>query len=92
MAISDYRHEFDLLDQLRKDGWYIVDMAEHEPNIRDIVKWCNEILGKMLIMYDLDYWVCRWHGGTIEVSDNKLLTIFAFKSEADYTMLKLKFA
>ena len=84
--------EFEMFNQLHKDGWYIVDMAEHEPAIFDIVQWCRETLGPMMIMYDWDQ-DCVWHGGMIEMyPGGGMKTLFAFRNPADYTMLKLKFA
>lgn len=84
--------EFKMFEQLATDGWYVVDMAQHEPKIFDIVEWCRTTLGPMMISYDLD-WDRVWHGGIIEqYSGGPLKTLFAFRNTADYTMLRLKFA
>ena len=92
MALVDNRPELKMFEQLADDGWYVVDMAEHEPKIFDIVEWCRETLGPMMIMYDLD-WNCNWHGGMLEMyPGGGLKTLFAFRNAADYTMLRLKFA
>lgn len=92
MALVDNKTEFKLFEQLVKDGWYLVDMAPHEPAIFDIVKWCRETLGPMMVMYDLDQ-DCVWHGGMIEsYPGGGMKTLFAFRNPADYTMLQLKFA
>ena len=88
--------QFEMFDQLRRDGWHIFDMKEHEPKIFDIVEWCRDTLGNMLVMYDLDCYDCRWHGAQVEVPNSgypgNVMVLFAFKDPADYTMLKLKFA
>ena len=84
--------EFEMFNQLHKDGWYLVDMAPHEPAIFDIVEWCRETLGPMMISYDLD-WDRVWHGGIIEpYPGGGMKTLFAFRNQADYIMLRLKFA
>ena len=83
--------QFEMFDQLRKDGWTIYDMAEFEPKIFDIVAWCRDTFGSMLVMYEADIINCRWHGGMVEMME-KPYTLFAFKDPADYTMLKLKWA
>lgn len=96
MALVDNRTEFKLFEQLAKDGWYLVDMAQHEPAIFDIVMWCRDTLGPMLVMYDMDIWDRRWHAAQVEVPNSgypgNVMILFAFKEAADYTMLKLKFA
>jgi hypothetical protein len=88
--------QFEMFDQLRKDGWHIYDMKEYEPKIFDIVTWCRDTLGYMLVSYDLDIQDCRWHGGQVDVPNSgypgNVMILFAFKNEADYTMLKLKFS
>ena len=92
MTLVDNRIEFNLFNQLVKDGWYVVDMAEYEPAISDIVTWCRTTLGPMMIMYDSDQ-DCVWHGGMLEMPPGgSLKTLFAFRNEADYTMLRLKWA
>ena len=84
--------QFDVIKQLREDGWYVYDMKEFEPKISEVVKWCRDTLGSMLVMYDMDVWNCRWHGPLVDTYGAGMLLLFAFKEEADYTMLKLKFA
>lgn len=88
--------EFEMLDQLRRDGWSIYDMAEFEPNIMEIVTWCRETLGYMLTMYEADVIDCRWHGATVSMptadEPDRYMCIFAFKDPADYTMLQLRWA
>jgi len=87
--------QFEMFDQLRKDGWHIFDMKEYEPKIFDVVDWCRGTLGSMLTVYDLDVWDCRWHAAQVEVPNSgypgDVMILFAFKEESDYTMLKLKF-
>ena len=88
--------QFEMFDQLKSDGWHIVEMKEYEPKIFDVVTWCRNTLGPMLTVYDMDIRDCCWHGGQIEVPKESypggVLILFAFKDEADYTMLRLKFA
>jgi hypothetical protein len=88
--------EFEMLDQLRRDGWHLHDMAEYESKIFDVVEWCRQTLGNMLTMYDADVIDCRWHGATVSMptadKPQRYMCIFAFKEEADYTMLRLRWA
>lgn len=88
MIKSEYR----VLDDLRRDGWNLYDMAEYEPNIFKIADWCREQFGPMLINPELD-WGCEWHGTTLELPpERRYFTIFAFKNPAHYTLLKLRWA
>lgn len=80
---------YGILDQLRKDGWTLQDMTAYETQIFQIVPWCRETFGDMLVIYDLDQWRCRWHGTTIQVGDRHL-PIFAFREAADLTLLQLR--
>ena len=88
--------QFEMFDQLRKDGWHIFDMKEYEPKIFDIVTWCRDTFGYMLTVYDADWHNCCWHAAQVEVPNSgypgDVMVLFAFKDPADYTMLKLKFA
>jgi hypothetical protein len=88
--------QFEMFDQLRRDGWHIFDMKEYESKIFDVVDWCRDTLGSMLTVYDADFWNCRWHGAQVEVPNSgypgNVMVLFAFKDPADYTMLRLKFA
>lgn len=81
--------EYQLLDQLRRDGWTLQDMTAYEQQIFKIVPWCRETFGDMLVIYEADEWRCRWHGTTLKVSDN-YVPIFAFKDPADLTLLQLR--
>ena len=87
--------EFVLLDQLKKDGWSMHDMGEYESRLGEIATWCRQTLGNMLMIYDADIIDCCWHGTTLALptadEPDRSLCVFAFKNEADYTMLKLKF-
>ena len=87
--------QFEMFDQLRKDGWHIFDMKEYEPKIFDIVTWCRDTFGYMLTVYDADWHNCCWHAAQVEVPNSgypgDVMILFAFKEESDYTMLKLKF-
>jgi len=83
---------YGLLDQLRKDGWTMQDMSQYEHRIFQIVPWCRETFGDMLVIYDVDEWRCRWHGTTLKVNDRQHLPIFAFKDPADLTLLQLRWA
>ena len=88
--MAGYQHsEYQLLDQLRKDGWTLQDMTQYERQIFKIVPWCRETFGDMLVIYDVDAWQCRWHGTTLKVGDRHL-PIFAFKDPADLTLLQLR--
>ena len=88
--------QFEMFDQLRKDGWHIFDMKEYEPKIFDIATWCRDTFGYMLTVYDADWHNCCWHAAQVEVPNSgypgDVMVLFAFKDPADYTMLKLKFA
>jgi hypothetical protein len=84
--------QFDMFDQLKNDDWYMVDMTEYQFKIFDIVTWCRDTLGPMLTIYDADIRNCRWHGGQVDTHVAGVLMLFAFKDEADYTMLRLKFS
>lgn len=92
----DTRKQFEMFEQLRQDGWHIFNMKEFEPRIFEVVTWCRDNLGPMLTIYDIDSYNCKWHGGQIEVHNTPypggVMTLFAFKDPADFTMLKLKFA
>lgn len=83
--------QFEMFDQLVKDGWTVHNMAEYESKIFDVVEWCRQTLGPMLTMYEADIIDCRWHGGLVVMME-KPYTLIAFKDPADYTMLKLKWA
>ena len=100
MAGAFPNEEFKMLNQLKTDGWYLTNMEEYDDKLSEVVKWCQEILGPMLVIYDIDRFLGHcWHGGVIELPGKKeawpkknTMTIFAFEHESDYTMLKLKFA
>ena len=88
--------EFDIMNQLRRDGWQLYDMAEFQPNIGPVTEWCRNTLGPMMVSYDYDQH-CNWHGALVEMPGSQQGTayhkcIFAFKNTADYTMLKLKWS
>lgn len=84
--------QFDMFDQLKNDDWYMVDMTEYQFKIFDIVTWCRDTLGPMLVIYDAGIRNCRWHGAQVDTYGAGVLMLFAFKDEADYTMLRLKFS
>ena len=44
--------DFDLMDQLRRDGWQLYDMADFEPIIGPVTEWCRNTLGPMMVSYD----------------------------------------
>lgn len=83
---------FEMFEQLRQDGWYIYDMKPYDHKIFDVIAWCRESLGNMLTVYDADILSTRWHGSQVDTYGAGIMLLFAFKDEADYTMLKLKFA
>jgi len=85
--------EYQLLDQLRKDGWTLQDMSPYEKNMFHVVSWCRETFGDMLVIYEADEWRCRWHGSSVRLKyekGDKYLPIFAFKDPADLTLLQLR--
>lgn len=91
--MNGLKREFDIIEQLHKDdGWYVHDMKEFGPKMFEVFDWCCDTIGPMLTVYDADIRDCRWHGARVDTYGAGVLFLFAFKNEADYTMLKLKFA
>jgi hypothetical protein len=85
-----YMHaEYDLLEQLRTDGWIFHDMSAHKNNLSEVVAWCRKIFGDMLVIYDRDFFVCRWHGSTIKTGNGDV-PVFVFRNAADLTLLQLR--
>lgn len=84
-------NSYGVLTALSSAGWHLQDMTQFEQDIYDIVPWCRDTFGGMLVSTVLDIDTARWHGTTVS-RDGRHFVIFAFREQGDLALMLLKWS